>query len=208
MRTRANCKDMSLKLALPSVLLVSALLMLCRQGEGNYGIAYGQTHEDSTASAKAFVAASRVLLHPRCMNCHPDGDRPLVGDQSRPHPMNIERVPDGMGVAGLLCTGCHQGKNLPGEHSPPGAPDWRLPAKAMPMVFQSKTPRQICEHLKDPSQNGGRNLDEILEHVREAPLVLWAWDPGDSREAPPVPHDQFMKFMRDWVTKGATCPEK
>ncbi len=194
-------------LALLSVILALVVSMLHGQSGNKFGLAQAQMKDDSAGSSKAFLAASKVLLHPRCLNCHPEGDQPLVGDRSRPHPMNIERGPDGMGVGGLECSGCHQDKNLPGEHTPPGAPEWRLPTKEMPMTFQNRTPRQICEHLKDPSQNGGRNLDEILEHVREAPLVLWGWNPGDRRTPAPMSHDQFVKLMTEWVTKGAVCPE-
>jgi hypothetical protein len=65
----------------------------------------------------------------------------------------------------------------------------------------------ICEHFKDPSQNGGRNLDQIIEHVRETPLVLWGWNPGDGRTPVPISHDDFVRDMTDWVKHGAACPE-
>ncbi len=178
-----------------------------RAGFAYAGFAYAQTQTDASASAKAFLTASRVLLYPRCVNCHPDGDHPLVGDHGSPHPMNIERGKNGMGTAGLFCSGCHQDKNSPGEHSPPGAPDWHLPTKEMPMVFQNRTPRQICEHLEDPSQNGGRDLDQIIEHVRETPIVLWGWNPGTGRTPVPISHDEFVRAVTEWVKKGAACPE-
>src|SRR3954454_20488638 len=38
-------------------------------------------------SAALFVEASRVLLHPRCANCHPDGDVPLQGMQMNGQPL-------------------------------------------------------------------------------------------------------------------------
>lgn len=165
------------------------------------------TKQEQAASANSFLIASRTLLHPRCINCHPDGDHPLVGDQSRQHPMSIERGPDGMGIAGLMCSGCHQDKNVPGEHTPPGAPDWHLPTKKMPMVFQNRTPRQLCEQLKDGSRNGGRSVDQIIEHVQEAPLVHWGWHPGAHRTPVPGTHDDFVRVMTEWVRKGAACPE-
>ncbi len=207
MKLSARRKRKRWGIALLNILLASALLLLCKQGGRDNKFAYAQTQQDSADSAKAFLMASEVLLHPRCVNCHPEGDHPLVGDHSWPHPMDIERGPDGMGVAGLSCSGCHQDKNLAGEHSPPGTPGWHLPTKKMPMIFQNRTPRQICEHLKDPSQNGGRNLDQILEHVRETPLVLWGWSPGDGRTPVPISHDEFAHLMTEWVTKGAACPE-
>lgn len=207
MKPGANRKTKRRELAVVSLLLASALLMLSKLALEKNGFAYAQTQEGSAYSARAFLAASQVLLHPRCVNCHPGGDHPLVGDQSHPHPMNIERGPDGMGTAGLRCSGCHQDKNLSGEHSPPGAPEWHLPTPKMPMIFQNRTPQQICEHLKDPSQNGGRNLDQIIEHVQETPLVLWGWNPGGGRTPVPISHDDFLRDMTDWVRNGAACPK-
>lgn len=190
-----------------AVIFVSVLFILQAQSGRNDRLAYAQAKEDLDASRKAFLAASRVLLHPRCVNCHPEGERPLTGDRSRPHPMDIERGPDGMGIAGLSCEGCHHDKNMPGRHAPPGAPGWRLPTRQMPMVFENRIPRQLCEHLKDPSQNGGRTPEQIVEHVREAPLVLWGWNPGEGRTPAPVPHDEFVAAMTQWAEKGAVCPE-
>ncbi len=120
-------KNKKWALAVLSLLLAFTIFILQKKGIPPE-FAYAQT-QDPSASSAAFFEASQVLLHPRCLNCHPEGDRPLVGDKSRPHPMNIERGPNGMGIAGLSCSGCHQDKNLSGEHSPPGAPDWRLPTR-------------------------------------------------------------------------------
>jgi hypothetical protein len=89
---------------------------------------------------------------------------------------------------------------------PPGDPDWHLPPEDMPMIFEKKTPRDLCSQLKDPAQNGNRTPKEIVEHLRTS-LVLWGWNPGEGRTAIPMPHDVFMKHMTEWVEKGATCPE-
>jgi len=180
-----------------AVLTLAAFLRLAHAGTGKNG----------AASAEAFAKASRVLLHPRCLNCHPAGDRPLVGDRSAPHLMNVVRGPEGLGKNGLWCSTCHPEKNAPGERTPPGAPEWQLPPAEMPMVFEKKTPRQLCEQLKDPVRNGHRSLAELLEHVREAPLVLWGWHPGEGRTPVPVPHEVFVKLMTEWAEKGGACPE-
>jgi hypothetical protein len=167
--------------------------------------AYAATRDDKAAAA-AFLKASKVLLHPRCVNCHPAGDRPLVGDQSRPHPMQVERGPQGVGNNGLLCSTCHREKNQPGAHIPPGAPEWQLPTPEMPMVFEKRSPGQLCEQLKDPVRNGWRSPNEVVEHVREAPLVLWGWHPGDGRTPVSMPHAEFVGLMAEWADKGAACP--
>jgi hypothetical protein len=170
-------------------------------------IAHAPATSDPTSSAESFKKAAQVLLHPRCVNCHPKGDHPLVGDRSNPHPMNVMRGKDGLGENGLWCHSCHQEKNSPGMHAPPGAPEWHLPAKHMPMVFEGRTPRQLCEQLKDPKQNGKRPVEKIIEHVREAPLVRWGWNPGEGRTPVPTPHPEFVKLMANWAHNGAACPD-
>ncbi len=170
-------------------------------------LCYAQTPEDRAASAKAFVAASEVFSHPRCVNCHPAGDAPLQGDESRPHAMMVKRGPGGMGKSAMQCSNCHQATNLAGAHMPPGGPGWQLPPEDMPMIFENKTPRELCLQLKDPARNGNRTPKEVVEHVWTAPLVLWGWNPGTGRTPVPMSHDLFMKNMTEWADLGATCPE-
>jgi hypothetical protein len=45
---------------------------------------------------------------------------------------------------------------------PPGDPDWHLPPEDMPMIFEKKTPRDLCSQLKDPAQNGNRTPKKYL----------------------------------------------
>src|ERR1700760_2067337 len=75
-------------------------------------------------SRQAFLSVYQVLEHPRCMNCHPNGDAPLQGDDSHIHTMNVKRGIDGHGVYALKCSNCHQPENAPGLHAPPGNPKW------------------------------------------------------------------------------------
>ncbi|HWU85881.1 MAG TPA: Isoquinoline 1-oxidoreductase subunit, partial [Kofleriaceae bacterium] len=138
------------------------------------------------AGKQAFVEVARVLQSPRCRNCHPVGDRPLQGDPGKPHAQNISRASV---AAGLPCSTCHQERNsdaigIPG--GPPGAPRWGLPPAEHPMVFQGRTVTALCEQLKDPAQNGGKTLAQLLEHVSHDPLVLWGWSPGGKRPTPPL----------------------
>src|SRR5437773_1306089 len=46
---------------------------------------------DSVASVEAFMQVYKVLMNPRCMNCHPAGDQPLQGDDNHIHTMNVQR---------------------------------------------------------------------------------------------------------------------
>ena len=162
---------------------------------------------DDAGAREAFLAAYTVFMHPRCMNCHPVGDHPLQGDDSRPHAQNVKRGPYGRGRYALKCANCHQQANLPGENMPPGAPTWHLPPPGMRMVFQGRTPGELARQLQDPKQNGGTTLEQLIHHVSEDPLVLWGWDPGDGRSRPPLSHAEFVRRMREWVDKGAASPD-
>ncbi len=169
------------------------------------GIVAAQT-ADRAASANAFLAASKVFLSPRCVNCHPVNDAPLQGDKGLPHAMNIKRGADGHGKPGARCYGCHQSYNLQRRHLPPGAPDWGLPPPEMPMVFEGRTPGELCRQLKDPKQNGNRTPEQMMEHLK-TPLVVWGWDPGPGRTPVPMQYDEFVGRMKEWIDKGAACPE-
>jgi hypothetical protein len=162
---------------------------------------------DAAASRAAFQEVYKVLMHPRCMNCHPSADAPLQGDDSHPHLQNVQRGKDGNGKYALRCANCHQERNLPGENLPPGNPTWRLPRPEMPLVFQGKSPRALADQLKDPRRNGGKTLQQLVEHVTHDKLVLWGWEPGDGRTKPPLSHDAFVKKVREWVETGAASPE-
>jgi hypothetical protein len=174
-------------------------------GAPNGNGAAGQ--KDDAGARAAFLEAYKVFMHPRCMNCHPAGDVPLQGDNSHLHTQNVQRGPDGKGKYALKCANCHQYTNLPGENMPPGNPNWHLPPPEMPMVFQGKTPGELARQLKDPKQNGGKTLEQLLQHVSEDKLVLGGWDPGDGRIKPPLRHAEFAGKMREWIEKGAAAPE-
>ncbi len=165
------------------------------------------TKDDPAASRVAFLAVYKVLSHPRCMNCHPAGDAPLQGEDSHPHAQNVKRGKDGAGKYALKCANCHQAKALPGENMPPGNPNWRLPSPEMPLVFQGKSPGALARQLKDPKQNGGKTLDQVLHHAAEDTLVLGCWNPGEGRAKPPLAHEEFVRELRTWIETGAHEPE-
>jgi hypothetical protein len=162
--------------------------------------------DDRTASAAAFASIADVFAHPRCMNCHPAGDSPLVGDDSHPHLMEVTRGDDGRGVLTILCANCHQRQNLVGERLPPGAPDWRLPPASSKMVFQGRTPGELCRQILDPAHNGGHTADEILHHLTDDALVKWGWSPGEGRTPAPRTHAEFAARATEWIRLGGACP--
>ncbi len=161
---------------------------------------------DRAARSRAlFIEASRVLLHPRCRNCHPNGDAPLQGMDARPHDPPVVRGPDNHGVVGVRCTSCHQDHNLQLARVP-GAPSWAL--APIEMAWVGKSPRQICEQLKDRKRNGNRTLDAIVEHNAHDRLVAWGWAPGADREPAPGTQAAFGALVRAWVDTGAVCPQE
>jgi len=62
--------------------------------------------------------------------------------------------------------------------------------------------------LKDPKQNGGKTLDQIIRHVSDDSLVRQSgWRPADGKSKPALTHDEFAAKMREWIGKGAAVPE-
>jgi cytochrome c5 len=162
---------------------------------------------NDAAAQAAFLRSWTVFNSPRCRNCHPAGDAPLQGDDSHVHIQNVKRGPDGHGLYGMKCNTCHQLANTPGDNMPPGNPKWGLPPPNMKMVIVGETPGQFCRQLKDPAQNGGRTLAQIITHVSSDDLVGWAWNPGDGRALPPLTRPDFANAVREWVNNGAACPQ-
>ncbi len=163
------------------------------------------TNKDSVESVAAFMQVYKVLLSPRCVNCHPSGDVPLQGDDSHLHTMFPKRGKDGHGVYAMKCSNCHQPTNTSGLHTPPGNSNWHLPPADMRMVFQGKTPHQLAKQLVDPQQNGHKSKEQLIAHATDA-LVVAAWNPGEGRTLPPMSHEKFKKAWITWITKGAYAP--
>jgi len=163
-------------------------------------------NKDSVESVKAFMQVYKVLMSPRCMNCHPAGDIPLQGDDSHVHSMLPKRGKDGKGLYAMKCGSCHQPENLPGLHKPPGNPNWHLPPADMKMVFQGRTPEQLAKQLIDPKRNGNKSKEKLLEHAHDA-LVIAGWNMGEGRTLPPMSHEEFVKVWTTWIKKGAYAPK-
>ena len=65
---------------------------------------------------------------------------------------------------------------------------------------------EICQQLKDPARNGGRNLALVHEHVANDDLVGWAWQPGPGRQPAPGDQKQLGDLVQAWIDSGAECP--
>lgn len=121
------------------------------------------------------------------------------------HQPPVTRGPEGHGVVGMECEGCHQDRNLPLARVP-GAPGWHVAPREMAWV--GKSPRHICEQMKDSKRNGGKSLAQIVEHNAHDKLVAWGWDPGHGREPAPGTQEQFGAIVAAWVQTGAECPSE
>lgn len=156
-----------------------------------------------------FETMMDVLTHQRCMNCHPSGDKPRQGEDSHLHNFNVQRGPENHGVTAVQCSTCHQAENNDFS-GVPGAPHWGLAPKTMAWEGLSRT--EIANVILDPEKNGGRSLEEIVKHMTEDELVLWAFKPGvdnegNPREKPPVSEADFKAAVKAWADAGAVVPE-
>lgn len=150
-----------------------------------------------------FVPIAKVLRDPRCMNCHPVGDRPRQGDDRHFHLQNVTRGADDMGFVNLRCSACHRDENN-SYSQVPGAPNWHL--APLSMGWEGLNDAQLCTVLKDQSKNGGRDVAALVEHMSSDKLVLWGWNPGGNRKPVSTPHDQFVDQLHAWQAAGAPCP--
>jgi hypothetical protein len=165
--------------------------------------AFADIGDKTARSAAIFTEAGKVLLHPRCVNCHPSGDRPMQGEDSHPHRPMVVRGDDGLGAIGMRCTACHGPANFdPG--GVPGHPLWHV--APIEMAWAGKSVREICEQIKDPKRNGGKPIAAIVAHMAEDSLVGWGWAPGATREPVPGTQKEFGELIRAWAESGAACP--
>ena len=164
---------------------------------------------DRNAGLEAFAQMERVLLHPRCVNCHvPDG--PLQGDAKRVHYPAVQRGVDGKGVAPLSCTTCHSTQNSPVTHAPPGldsdgTPGWHMPSAKTKMSWFGLSGAALCKVFRDPITNGRRSLAMLQQHMTTDHLVAWGWHPGPGRELPPLEKAAFDDQVSAWIRNGAPC---
>jgi hypothetical protein len=154
-------------------------------------------------SAAIFTELGRVLTNPRCTNCHPAGNSPHQGDNARIHQPPVTRGADGHGLETMRCNTCHQKANFePGRV--PGHPEWHL--APLEMAWEGKTVGEICEQIKDPARNGGRKVEDLIDHIGKDTLVGWAWKPGFGRSPVPGTQQQAGALVEAWVKTGAACP--
>ena len=159
--------------------------------------------DTAARSAALFTELGKVLTHPRCLNCHPSGDRPRQTDAMRPHQPPVERGADGMGLPAMRCPICHQAANFE-PAGIPGNPMWHLAPREM--RWEGRSLGEICVQLKDPARNGNRTPEALIEHIGTDHLVGWAWAPGGNRKPAPGTQEEARALVAAWVQTGAVCP--
>jgi hypothetical protein len=155
-------------------------------------------------SRALFIEASRVLTHPRCINCHSTGG-PRQGDDNHVHIPPVTAGSDGRGAPVMRCQNCHQERNFEFAEVP-GAPDWHLAPATM--IWLGLSAAELCAQLKDPARNGKRSLAQVVEHSGHDKLVSWGWNPGLGRQPAPGNQQAFGALIAAWADSGAECPEK
>ena len=151
-------------------------------------------------SASIFEEIGKVLIHPRCSNCHPSDERPLQRDGLAHQPL-VVRGADGLGAPAMHCSNCHGTSNF---EMMPGAVNWHL--APLSMAWVGKSVPEICEQVKDPARNGGKTLSQIVEHVTEDAFVAYGWSPPEHLETAPGNQALFVQLVQGWVDAGAHCP--
>jgi hypothetical protein len=165
--------------------------------------AFAGIADERQRSLALFKEAGRVIQHPRCVNCHPAGDRPMQGDDGHPHMPMVSRGEDGLGKIGMRCNSCHGPANFDPARVP-GHPQWHV--APIEMAWAGKSLAEICTQLKDPKRNGGKSMAELVEHMAEDSLVGWGWTPGKGRTPAPGTQAVFGELIKAWADSGAACP--
>ena len=176
--------------------------------DSNYSLV--EINKNVISNKENFTKIMSVLTHERCMNCHPNDNIPKQGDDGHPHYFGMMRGKDDHGFEATKCSTCHQAEN--NKYSGvPGAPHWRLAPASM--GWQGLTHKEIAQSLIDKSKNGNRSHEDLVRHLTEDKLVLWAWEPGvdaegNTRKVPPVSKEEFGTAVKQWFEDGAIIPEE
>lgn len=169
------------------------------------------TQEEGLA---AFDRIYEVASHPRCSNCHVGPDNipmwsgPSYGETPRPHGMNVNAGESRIGAETLLCSTCHA-YNTRSNDQPHAAPQvamtWMLPPPEA--AWFDKSAVEICNQLRDPARNGGRDMLAIAAHLDHDLILHWAWEPGGGREPAPFSLQEHVDDILIWGVAGMPCRE-
>ncbi len=196
--------------------IIAALLF------GTQSFAAGETidivvpNEGSVSIEEALAAWDRVYevtSHPRCSNCHvgpsnvPMWSGPSYG-KARPHGMNINAGEDRMGAETVVCSTCHAHREIAtADRLPHTAPQVAMAWQLAPVEAEwfGKSSVEVCNQLRDPERNGGRDFMDIASHLDHDLILHWAWDPGAGREPAPYSLQEHVNDVLAWGVGGMPC---
>ncbi|HEY7384935.1 MAG TPA: Isoquinoline 1-oxidoreductase subunit [Beijerinckiaceae bacterium] len=200
-------KGLYISIASAAAVLAAGVAVSARQPDAAQGLkpvsAFSGIADKNERAVAIFNEAGKVILHPRCVNCHPAGDRPLQGEDGHPHQPLVVRGIDGFGATAMRCYTCHGPANFDAG-GVPGNPAWHL--APIEMAWVGKSLAEICVQIKDKERNGGMSLDDLIHHMGEDQLVGWGWNPGAGRVPAPGTQKEFGELIKAWVEAGAACP--
>src|SRR4051812_17974705 len=172
---------MQLNLWIPAFVSIMALTstMLAAQAVSDSppdGLASAESFssigDTAARSAAIFTELGKVLTHPRCLNCHPAGDRPRQGDMSRLHQPPVERGADGHGLPALRCPICHGQANFD-PAGMPGNPIWHLAPREM--AWEGKTLARSAPRSRIPR---AMETDPSTRSLSISARTIWSVGPG------------------------------
>ncbi|MEO0697097.1 MAG: hypothetical protein AAFY84_13470 [Pseudomonadota bacterium] len=212
------------KLAVLSGLVVSAALVGVAFSHGggddnaeiDLVVNTPETPPSTEEGLAAWARIYEVTSHPRCSNCHtgeanvPMWSGPSYGE-TRPHGMLINGGESRIGIETLPCSTCHMESTAPNTvpHAPPHA---GLPWMLAPVAFVwfGQDSQTICTQMSDPTRNGGRDGDGLVEHIiHDAEIkafITWGFNPGGGREPAPGTMQAHLDDMVTWTSAGMPCP--
>lgn len=171
---------------------------------------------ESATRAEGLAAFDRIFevtSHPRCSNCHvgpsnlPMWSGPSYG-KTRPHGMNINAGESRIGAETQPCSVCHayrESLNDMPHAAPQVAMTWMLaPVEA---EWFGKSADHVCQQLRDPDRNGGRDMMDLAAHLDHDLILHWAWNPGGGREAAPYSLQEHVDDILVWGVAGFPCRE-
>lgn len=152
-----------------------------------------------------------VASHPRCTNCH-------VGAQEAPmwnglrygegvkHGQNIKADESRIGAESVPCRTCHvtaAGRDVASPAPPQIEEAWRLPP--VELAWLGKGSPALCAQLRDPEQNDGHDVTEMVAHIRSSPFVAWGFQPGPGRSKPDGTLADLAQDVALWGAAGHPC---
>ena len=155
-------------------------------------------------SRALFAEAGRVLQHPRCLNCHPVGERPTQGNDCHPHSPLVVRGADDKGAIGHALHDLPPGCELRAVGRA-GTSALACRAEVDGMADRNRWARS-ASRSRIRGATAARRSRRSRSTWRTTRLVGWAWMPGGNREPAPGTQAQLGALIAAWIESGAACP--